>query len=54
MMILRDKMLDQAAARRVGLTVSNIEIILGIPVRALYHAGATNATLSGKCATFVS
>jgi hypothetical protein len=54
MMILRDKLLERAAVRGVGLTTANIEIILAIPVGALYHAGATNATLSHECATFVS
>jgi hypothetical protein len=29
-------------------------MIFSIPVGALYHASATNATLSDECATFVS
>jgi hypothetical protein len=54
MMILRDKVLERAAARGIGLTASDVKMTFGIPVGALYHAGATNATLSRECATFVS
>ncbi len=47
-------MLERTAPRGIGLTKSNVEMIFDIPVRALYHADATNATPSSKCATFVS
>jgi hypothetical protein len=53
-MTLRDDLLEQADARRVRPANSIVKITPSIRVRALYHAGATNATLSPKCATFVS
>src|SRR5271168_4481820 len=54
MMTLRDDLLERADAHRVWPANSIAKIAPSIPVRALYHVGATKATLSRKCATFVS